>query len=308
MLVILGVCLLILSNKSNGKSIPASWAIAIRCNIVFVEPPIATSIIMAFSNASFLNMVLGSTFLRARLTISSPLSCAILSFFAEAAKAVPQPGRLMPMTSTRQLWVLAVYNPWQEPCPGQAHISISCASSGLISPFWTLPTSSNVSLTRDSLWPLYRPEIIGPAVTTMEGTLILASPISIPGVILSQLVRQTNPSKQWALITVSIESAISSLDASEYLIPVCPMAIPSHMPGIPKKNGTPPPAAIPLSTKRSSLLMPAWPGIISVKAVATAIKGLVISFLDIPVAYNNALCGILSGPRLIRSLLITSPL
>jgi hypothetical protein len=45
------------------------------------------------------------------------------------------------------------------------------------------------------------------------------------------------------------------------------------------------------------------PGIISVKLVATPIKGLSISVLGIPVAYRSALCGTLSNPSLIILLL-----
>jgi hypothetical protein len=52
--------------------------------------------------------------------------------------------------------------------------------------------------------------------------------------------------------------------------------------------------------------MPVCPGMISVKLVATPIKGLFISECGIPVAYNNALCGTLSNPFLIRSLFMVN--
>ena len=43
------------------KSTSASWAAASRCNTVLVEPPMATSRLMAFSNAALLAMLRGNT-------------------------------------------------------------------------------------------------------------------------------------------------------------------------------------------------------------------------------------------------------
>ncbi len=43
------------------KSMPASWAAASRCSTVLVEPPMAMSSVMAFSKASKLAMLRGST-------------------------------------------------------------------------------------------------------------------------------------------------------------------------------------------------------------------------------------------------------
>ena len=45
----------------SPKSMPPSWAAASRCRIVLVEPPIATSSAIAFSNASLLATERGST-------------------------------------------------------------------------------------------------------------------------------------------------------------------------------------------------------------------------------------------------------
>ncbi|MNG29599.1 hypothetical protein D3C84_1150590 [compost metagenome] len=43
------------------KSTPASLAAANRCSTVLVEPPIATSRLIAFSNAALVAMLRGST-------------------------------------------------------------------------------------------------------------------------------------------------------------------------------------------------------------------------------------------------------
>ncbi len=49
------------SMSAMRNSTPASCAAASRCSTVFVEPPIATSSVIAFSNASRVAMLRGST-------------------------------------------------------------------------------------------------------------------------------------------------------------------------------------------------------------------------------------------------------
>ena len=65
----------------------------------------------------------------------------------------------------------------------------------------------------------------------------------MPGTILSQLGMQTRPSKQWARTIVSTESAMISREASEYFMPVWPMAMPSQTAMVLNSNGTPPAVA-----------------------------------------------------------------
>ncbi len=60
---------------------------------------------------------------------------------------------------------------------------------------------------------------MGPPETKTTGILILIAAISIPGVILSQLLMQIIASARWALQTYSTLSAINSLDGREYNIP-----------------------------------------------------------------------------------------
>ena len=67
-------------------------------------------------------------------------------------------------------------------------------------------------------------------------------------------------------------------------MPVCPMAIPSQMPGTENRNGAPPPAATPHSILRSSARMPMWPGTRSVKLEHTPMKGLSICLGVTPAA------------------------
>jgi len=51
---------------------PASWAIAIACSTVFVEPPIAMSRAMAFSKAFRVRISDGRIFRRINSTIARP--------------------------------------------------------------------------------------------------------------------------------------------------------------------------------------------------------------------------------------------
>ena len=81
------------------------------------------------------------------------------------------------------------------------------------------------------------------------------------------------------------------------------MAMPSQMPGRPKNCGQPPPAWTPFSMNRSRSRMPIWPGMRSVKLVATPIIGLSSSSRVMPVANKRDLCGARSRPFLILSLL-----
>ena len=82
----------------------------------------------------------------------------------------------------------------------------------------------------------------------MAGTLSLAAAISIPGVTLSQFEIITKPSKRWACIIISTESEINSRLGSEYRIPSCPIAIPSHTAIVLNSKGVPPASRMPSFT------------------------------------------------------------
>ena len=87
----------------------------------------------------------------------------------------------------------------------------------------------------------------------IDGILSLDAAISIPGTILSQLGISTSASKPCANAIDSIESAISSRDASEYFIPTCPIAIPSHTPIAGNSSGVPPAIRTPAFTASAIL-------------------------------------------------------
>ena len=109
----------------------------------------------------------------------------------------------------------AVNMPAQEPQVGQAEASRAASSAAPMAPACTLPTASNTVTRSLEPPPGARPASIGPPVTKMVGTFTRRAPMTMPGVILSQLDTHTRASKQWAMAMVSTESAMSSRLGSE---------------------------------------------------------------------------------------------
>ena len=76
-----------------------------------------------------------------------------------------------------------------------------------------------------------------------------------PGIFLSQPPIATTPSKPWQEVTVSIESAITSLETREYFIPSEPIEIPSEMVIVLKITPLPPALFTPFSASLAKSLM-----------------------------------------------------
>ena len=97
----------------------AAFAIARRWRTAFVEPPIAMTTAMAFSNAFRVRIDRGMICFFTALA-STSAERFVLSFFSSSSAAmVEEKGRLSPMASIADDIVLAVYIPPQEPAPGQ---------------------------------------------------------------------------------------------------------------------------------------------------------------------------------------------
>src|SRR5450759_2777860 len=124
---------------------------------------------------------------------------------------VPFPGSDIPNASVRQFMELAVNIPEQEPQVGHADLSISYRSLSLMES----SAPATIASTRSRYLFLRRPASIGPPDTNTAGMFILMAAISIPGVILSQLLIHIIASARWALQTYSTLSAISSLEGRE---------------------------------------------------------------------------------------------
>ena len=121
------------------------------------------------------------------------------------------PGSARPSASVRQFIELAVNMPEQEPQVGQAERS--CTSLSASETRSSAPATMAVMRSARILAPLTPgifPASIGPPETKIDGTLRRIEAISMPGVILSQLLMQTMASAQWALTMYSTLSAMSS--------------------------------------------------------------------------------------------------
>ena len=115
------------------------------------------------------------------------------------------------MASVRQFIELAVNMPEQLPQVGQAQRSMSatCASSTEGSADWTIASI------RSSFAEPSSPASIGPPETKIAGMLSRIAAMSMPGVILSQLLMQTRASALWALTMYSTLSAMMSREGRE---------------------------------------------------------------------------------------------
>ncbi len=95
-------------NISKSKSRFSSLAIAGRCKVLLVDPPIAKSTITAFSNASIVIILDGVNCCCNSVMICLPDSFAIRYFILETAGAVEAFGKVIPIASIRHCIVLAV--------------------------------------------------------------------------------------------------------------------------------------------------------------------------------------------------------
>ena len=111
----------------------------------------------------------------------------------------------------------------------------------------------------------------------IEGLSSLAIPIRHPGIFLSHPPIAINPSYPKHPTTVSIESAITSLDTSEYFIPCVPIEMPSDTVIVLKSTPLPPELFIESSTISESLLICILHGVTFAPVDAIPTKGFVKS-------------------------------
>ena len=102
-------------------------------------------------------------------------------------------------------------------------------------------------------------------------------PIRQPGIFLSHPPIAINPSYPRQPTTVSIESAITSLETKEYFIPCVPIEIPSDTVIVLNKTPFPPDALIESSTTSESLFKCILHGVTLAPVEATPTRGLVKS-------------------------------
>ncbi len=111
--------------------------------------------------------------------------------------------------------------------------------------------------------------------------------ISMPGVILSQLLMQTIASAQWALTMYSTLSAMISREGSEYSMPSWPIAMPSSTAMVLNSLAIPPAASTSRATSWPRSFRWTWPGTNWVKLLTMAMIGLPKSLSLTPVARHR---------------------
>jgi hypothetical protein len=243
--------------KSSRPSLTfAAFAIASRCSTAFVEPPSAITTVMAFSNALRVMMSSGFNPSRSKFTTAAPAFRLSFIFAGDTAACAELFGRLMPIASIALAIVFAVYIPPHDPGPGIAHDSMASSSASSIFLFACAPTASNTD-TMSSLRvsPVMQPGKIVPPYTNTAGRFNRASAISDPGMFLSHPPMATNPSIPSHAATVSIESAITSRDTSEYFMPSDPIEMPSETLMVLNTIALPPASFAPFSASSASLSM-----------------------------------------------------
>ena len=110
-----GTRLLNLSKRDKGRSTSASFAMAVTCNTVLVEPPRAISTIIAFSKESEDKMSRGFKSSFTNPTTLSPVALATLNLSALTAGGVAHPGSDIPNASVTHAIVFAVNMPLHDP-------------------------------------------------------------------------------------------------------------------------------------------------------------------------------------------------
>ena len=125
----------------------------------------------------------------------------------------------------------------------------------------------------------------------MPGTFIRAIAMIAAGMFLSQPPTASTPSMHWPLTDVSMASAITSRDTSEYFMPSVPMPMPSVTVGTPNTCGIAPSALSAAIARSTSGWMPALQGFIVLWPLATPTMGFSKSPSPKPTARSMARLG-----------------
>src|SRR5258707_13127733 len=113
------------------------------------------------------------------------------------------------------------------------------------------------------------PGKLAPPYTTTLGRFSRAIAMRQPGMFLSQPPIATSPSKPSHPATVSIESAITSRETSEYFIPSVPIEIPSETVIVLKMIDFPPASSMPLAASLANWSICTLHGVTMLHVVAT---------------------------------------
>ena len=112
----------------------------------------------------------------------------------------------------------------------------------------------------------------------------------------------TSPSKRWAKVTSSTESAMTSRLTSEPFMPSCPIEIASLTAIVQNSIGVPDAARTPSFTLDASRFKWMLQGVTSFQELATPMNGRRRSSSFNPIAWNIERCGARSGPSVTTQL------
>ena len=133
------------SKSSRTSGTPASRAIARRCRTAFVEPPVAATAAIAFSNAARVRIFDGTRPSFRRSMTSRPAARATPAFAGSVAGTSFAPIGERPRNVSAVAIVFAVNWPPHAPAPGHAPASTSQSFSSESFPAACAPTASKTS-------------------------------------------------------------------------------------------------------------------------------------------------------------------
>src|SRR6476619_4616646 len=251
------------SSKSSRPSLtPIRRAMAIRCTIALVDPPIANTVVIELRNAVRVRMSDSLTSSQTISTIRRPVCAAITECREYAAGIEDAPGRVPPSASTALVMVDAV--PMVMQCPADRAIPPSTPfhSCWVINPARRSAQYFQVSDPEPSTFPAKFPRSIGPAGINNAGRSIDSAPISKPGTVLSHPPISTAPSIGYD----RSNSSVSIANKFRYSIVVGFWnGSDNDIAGI--SNGNPPDDHTPRLTSSTRCLKCVWQGLISLQVL-----------------------------------------
>ena len=126
---------------------------------------------------------------------------------------------------------------------------------------------------KDASWPWIFPGSMMPPGTITVGRSSRAAPSSAPGIVLSQVVTITRPSKSCVSTMVSMSRQISSRAGRSYRIPGSPRVWVAHWEIVENSSGVAPACQMPFFTLDTRFCRWKCPGQTSLKVFTTAISG-----------------------------------
>jgi hypothetical protein len=195
------------SKRSSARGTPARRASAIRCTSAFVDPPSASTAVIALSKLAAPRRLRGFRSSHTMSTMRRPVALAMRAWRESAAGIDDAPASVKPSASTADVIVDAVPIVMQCPAERAMPSSICCHSSSPRLPARRSAQNFQTSLPEPRNSPRQSPRSIGPAGMKIAGRFMLIAPISSAGVVLSQPPISTQPSAGYERNSSSVSIA-----------------------------------------------------------------------------------------------------